>query len=392
VKVLLVVPACPHPFGDTAAKWFDVLLRELVRRGHAVDLLCVTEEPDARVAESSRALAAVSASGPGSLTTAFQTLSISRPVLRRKLHSVRRPFSEIEQADGIRRAFDAQVARGYDVLHLEQLWTGWLGDGADRSLLNVHHLEVIDLAGSRGTTWAERKQRWQIGRATAAILERAPRVRFFTDRLSQRARAYNPAARHWVVPFALDLARYEPVPPQQDPVVGLIGSMQWPPSRAAAERLITRIWPRVRAAVPSARLLVAGWNAHRYLEPFAGAPGLELQSDLPHPREFFARTAVLAYALGRGSGMKIKVMEAMAFGVPVVTTTEGIEGLSVDAGVHARVADADDEFAAHVVDLLRDREAAVRTATAARALIRDSYNPQAVVDRMIDIYRDVSVQ
>jgi glycosyltransferase involved in cell wall biosynthesis len=391
VRVILVVPACPHPFGDTAAKWFDVLVRELVRRGHAVDLLCVTEEPPARMDESRRALEAVAATGPGALTTTFQSLTISRPAFRRKLQSARRPFSEIEQADGVRHTFDACVARGYDVLHLEQLWTGWLGDGADRGLLNVHHLEVIDLDGSRGTSWGERKQRWQIGRATTAILARAPRVRFFTDRLAQRARAYNPAARHWVVPFALDLARYEPVPLPADPVVGLIGSMQWPPSRAAAERLITRIWPLVRAAVPQARLLVAGWNAHRYLAAFAGTPGLELQSDLAHPRDFFARTAVLAYALGRGSGMKIKVMEAMAFGVPVVTTTEGIEGLDAEPGIHVRVADDDDEFAAHVVDLLRDRAAARRTATAARALIADVYNPQSVVDRMIDVYRDVSV-
>src|SRR5690606_6553826 len=99
---------------------------------------------------------------------------------------------------------------------------------------------------------------------------------------------------HWVVPFAIDARHYEMVPAAAEPVVGLIGSMHWGPSRTAAERLITRIWPRVRAAVPEARLLVAGWQADRYLGRFAGTPGLDLRANLCHPREFFAEAAVLA--------------------------------------------------------------------------------------------------
>lgn len=388
MRVVLVAPACPLPFGDTAAKWVDVLIRELVRRGHRVQLVCISEEPAARVDQSRRALAEVT--GPGALDASFHRMIISKPALVRRLHSARRPFSELEQADGVRQLLDEQLSRGYDVLHVEQLWSGWLATGVPRSLLNVHHLEVIDREHDRPQSWTEWKTLRQMNRATAAILGRVANVRFFTPRLSARARQYNPATRHWVVPFALDAAHYAPVSPAVDPVVGLIGSMHWPPSRSAADRLITRIWPRVRAQVPSARLLVAGWNADRYLSAHLGTPGLELRADVPHPRDFFSQIGVMVYAPSRGSGMKIKVMEAMAFGVPVVTTAEGIEGLAAEPGIHAHVADDDGVMADHVVALLRDRAAAERMRQAARALIVDDYNPRVVVDQMLDVYREVA--
>lgn len=389
MTIVLVVPACPHPFGDTAAKWFDVLVRELVRRQHRVYLLCVTDEPVPRIDEARRALADIGSGGR--LEATFHPLTIEKPAWRRRLTSLREPFSEITQAAGVRPLVDERLSRGYDVFHLEQLWTGWLAAGVERSVVNVHHLEVIDMEGEPPRSWAERKARWQMRRATAAILGHANNVRVFTPRLSERARAYNRSARHWVVPFALDARHYEMVPPPPaTPVVGLIGSMHWGPSRTAAERLVTRIWPRVRAAVPAARLLVAGWQADRYLGQYAGTPGLELRANVRHPREFFAGTAVLAYAPGRGSGMKVKVMEAMAYGVPVVTTAEGIEGLFAEPGRHAQVADDDETLAEMVVALLRDRAAAGRMAAEARSLIVEHYNPQVVVDRVIDMYREIA--
>src|SRR5580765_6871276 len=110
MTIVLVVPACPHPFGDTAAKWFDVLIRELVRRGHRIDLVCVTEESDARVEQSQRALSTVS--GAGRLDVSFHRLILSRHHIGRRLYSLWRPFSETLQGDGIRRAVEHRLARG----------------------------------------------------------------------------------------------------------------------------------------------------------------------------------------------------------------------------------------------------------------------------------------
>jgi glycosyltransferase involved in cell wall biosynthesis len=217
-------------------------------------------------------------------------------------------------------------------------------------------------------------------------------MRMFTGRLDAKARTINRDARYWVVPFALDLDRYPLVQPPSVPTVGLIGSMHWAPSRTAAERLITRIWPIVNQRVPNARLSIAGWNADKHLARFAGTPGLTLQSNVNHPSDFFSQISTMVYAPGRGSGMKIKVMEAMAFGVPVVTTEEGVEGLAAESGVHCHVAETDADLAARIVELLNDRSEADRMRLAGRALIGSHYNPAAVVDRMMPVYEEIAAQ
>jgi glycosyltransferase involved in cell wall biosynthesis len=388
MRAVLVLPAAPLPFGDTAARWFHLLARDLLARGHEVSCLTVTDEPREKVREAHDRLLAAAPSG----RLRFQAFPLRSPVhpLRRKLRNVLRPFSELVHAPGFREVLAAELARGYDVLHLEQLWSGWAGLGVPRTLLNIHHLEVIDLEHTHGGTLAERKARWQMARATSRLLRATPTMRLFSSRLLDRVRTVNDSARCFVVPFALDLGLYPMQPLVDEPVVGLLGSMHWPPSRSAAERLLGRIWPLVKARAPEARLLVAGWNARRYLARFAALPGVTIEENLASPSDFFSRASVLAYAPGRGSGMKIKVLESMAYGVPVVTTSEGVEGMDVVPGEHALVAEDDDTIAAHVCRLLADRGARCAVRGAARALVEGRYTATPVMARMLDVYDQVA--
>src|SRR5262249_23216745 len=137
----------------------------------------------------------------------FDAFPLQSPVspLRRKLRNALRPFSELVYAPGFRQILSRELARGYDVLHLEQLWSGWAGLGVPRALLNVHHLEIIDLEETRGGTLYERKARWQMARATARLLRGTPTMRLFSSRLLDRVRTFNDSARCFVVPFALDV-------------------------------------------------------------------------------------------------------------------------------------------------------------------------------------------
>lgn len=387
LRVVLVCPAAPVPFGDTAARWFHLLVRELLAAGHAVSCLTVSDEAPARVRDAAALLGAA----PGAERLTFRAFPMrgTLPPLCRRVRSLWRPFGDVYHAPGFREALGAELRAGYDVLHLEQLWSGWAGLGVPRSLLNLHHLEVIDLEGSRPTSLADWKARWQMGRATRHLLAHTDAVRCFTPRLEARVRTVNPDASCWIVPFALDLALYPMTPPVDEPVVGLLGSMHWPPSRSAAERLLGRIWPLVRRSAPRARLLVAGWNARRHLARHLPMPGVEIEENLPSPTDFFRRSAVLAYAPGRGSGMKVKVLESMAYGVPVVTTGEGVEGMDVADGEHCLLAERDEDIAERIVALLDDLAARRRLRAAARTLIEERYTAAPVMRRMLAVYEEM---
>ena len=382
MKVVVVSPAVPHPFGETAARGLYALVAGLLARGVRVSCLVVTEEDAARVREARARLAA--SSGAEHLELAVFTPTV-RPVALRKLRSLRRPFSETLHGDGLAAALERQAAAGWDVLHLDQLWSGWVGLERRRVLLNVYQLEVIDWEARRGLRLAERKALLQMRRATRRILRASRHIRVVSRRLLERARAINPAAEYSCVPFALDVSLYPLQPLVREPVVGLLGSMHWLPSRSAAERLITRIWPRVKRRLPGARLLVGGWNARRYLDRYAG-PDIRLVENLAHPSEFFSQVAVLAYAPFRGSGVKVKVLEALAYGVPVVTTGEGIEGLDCEDGVHCWVREDDEALADCIVETLGDEAGRARMREAGRALVEARHSPRLVLEQMLDVY------
>ena len=385
MRIVIVTPAVPHPFGDTAARWFYVLITELAARGHEVTLLAATEEAEARVAEAQQRLAQQG----GKFTLHCHRLKVDSFALRRKWQNLLRPCSEMIQDRELQEQLGRELRQGYDVLHLEQLATGWLGVGNPRALLNVHYIDVIDWSERTEMTAGERKALWQAERATRRLLREVANVRLLTPRLKEAAAAINPKGRYWVVPFALDTALYPLLPPAAEPVVGMIGSMHWEPSRSAARRLITRIWPLVKQRVPAARLFIAGWNATKYLGDCASQSDVELAENLQHPSEFFSRAAVMVYAPSRGSGMKVKVMESMAYGVPVVTTWEGMEGIEYQNGRECWVAESDAELAANVCRLLENPSERQQMREAARGLMEEHYSPRPVVDKMISVYQEL---
>jgi glycosyltransferase involved in cell wall biosynthesis len=386
MKIIIVTSAAPHPFADTAARWSFVLIKELLARGHRVTCFCATGESQQRIADAETLLYA--GEDARALKVRFFELGYQGNALVRRLLSLQRPFSEAYYAPELHGSLRREMADGYDVLHLEQLWTGWFGT-YPRSILNVHHFEIIDHARPALSNLREWKVFKQMERATERILKGNSRIRVFSERLLDKAKTINPSARYFVVPFALDLSHYPILPAIDEPVAGLIGSMHWLPSRSAAERLLTRIWPLVRAEIPAARLIVAGWNARNYLGKFASTAGVEILDSIPHPSEFFSRIAALIYPVQRGSGMKVKVMESMAYGVPVVTTPDGVEGLNGHSEVDYIVGETDETIAAATVRLLRTPSLRAGIRHAGRGLIEREYSRNVVVTQLMKIYKEM---
>lgn len=169
-------------------------------------------------------------------------------------------------------------------------------------------------------------------------------------------------------------------------VFGVIGSMHWYPSRSAAERVLTRLWPQIHEQMPEARLVVAGWGSDRYLGHLFPIEGAELAGEVASPEDFFASISTLLYPPERGSGFKVKVLEAMAYGRPVISNAEGLEGLSDRGRPAAAEATTDAEFVDRAVCLMGSASQRQALGAAARVAIETDYSPEPAVDRLLDAY------
>ncbi len=383
-RVIIVMIEPPLPFGNAAARWFYVLLRGLVARGHRVTAFAACSKPS-EIEAAARLFPA----------PAFDLRLYPFPTrrgLRAKLETLRRPYSYMFSRD-LKRDLVAELARGCDVLHLEQLWTGRLGlDQSDRAVVNVHHLVQIDQEFLRPNSPRAVVERLLSFGTERRLLRGFRWIRACSPRLEAAIRTINPRAEVVTIPVGIDASLYEYSADDQrapEPRITLIGSMLWYPGRSAAERLLTRLWPRIRAAVPAARLTIAGWSARSALARWVDAPGVTIVENVAETASYFRATSVFVYAPSRGSGMKIKILEAMAQGVPVVTTSEGVEGLPAVDGVHAGIADDDDGLVERAVELLRDPSRQNAQRAAGRRLIESHCGPQATLDATEQLYERI---
>lgn len=158
-------------------------------------------------------------------------------------------------------------------------------------------------------------------------------------------------------------------------MVALVASLAHVPNVDAIEWMVADIWPRVRAARPTARLVVAGrgdpeGRAESRLRPLVERAGGELRVDLEDIRPVYWEAAVAVAPVRQGAGVRNKVLHAMACGAPLVATPSAVEGIRADVRRNVRIAPADDAatFARTVLDVLDDPDAASRSRTAVASL------------------------
>lgn len=378
---VVVLPAPPHPKSkNTAARYYAALLRGLAETGATTRALAIDDGSGAAAETWAAGVPAVS-------LTCYPPDPIRRDLTTR-LTRLRRPMFDAAP-EHLRAQLAVELADGYDVLHVEEFHLGPLTQSIPRSLLSVLHSEARDGRTATDIDARTRFRRARGVRAERVILSSQRHIRVLSRELEADVRAAGASAPVSVVPLSLELDGYEFRPSGRSEAVGLIGSMRWPPTRAAALRLLRGVWPQVIRHLPDAELVLAGWDAHSLAADAQQARGVTLLSDLDDHREFFDRIGLLAFPLDIGSGMKVKVLEAMAMGVGVVTTPTGTEGLT-NAENAVWYGRSDDELATAIVSALRDPTERVSRARRAHDLIHCQCAPDVVAAQMTTLYTSVA--
>ena len=251
-----------------------------------------------------------------------------------------------------------------------------------RRVLMAHNVESL-IWQRYHETETDPLRRWYIGRQWAKF-ERFERRAFAeADRVvavsaedAALVRGRFGADRVDVVDNGIDRAYFEGVVPAGDPhKILFLGSFEWRPNLDAVGLLLDRIFPEVRAAEPDARLCLVGRNPPAALaRRVAGSPGVELHASVADVRPYLAGCGVMAVPLRIGGGSRLKILEALACGLPVVSTRVGAEGLRLTPGEDVAIADTPEEMARTLVESVRAPGRFRAMADRARRLVLERYD------------------
>lgn len=182
------------------------------------------------------------------------------------------------------------------------------------------------------------------------------------------------------IPTGVDLDFFSwQAPADGSPTVVFTGSMDWEANVDGIRFYIDEVWPRVRAQVPHARLRVVGKNPPQALVQ-RNVPGVSFTGFVDDVRQHVRDAQAFVIPLRVGGGTRIKAFEAMAMGLPVVSTTIGIEGLDVDHGTHFLRADGAEALAGATLKLLGDGALRLKLSSAARELVEDRFGHRVAAD------------
>ena len=191
-----------------------------------------------------------------------------------------------------------------------------------------------------------------------------------------------------VIPISVHVPAAQPTQPlTREPRLLFVGGLHWPPNLDAILHFARDTWPLVQRVVPAARLTVVGRDDVGAARALRRIPGFTLTGYVDDVSPYFAGSRALVVPLRAGSGMRVKILDAFARGLPVVSTPTGHEGIDVEPGVHLLSAADPAQFAREVARVLTDDRLADVLAAEARRLVEERYDVRAVSRALLEAIR-----
>jgi glycosyltransferase involved in cell wall biosynthesis len=397
-RVLFVTEKHPWPLDDGGQIRSFQILRALA--GTCRVTLLATDPRQPGAVEPLRALGIEVVLVPPQRRAWKTPLQVARSLFTRRPHPLPKNFSRAMLAE-IRRRL---VARSVDVLHLNHLDAAQyleyldLELGETRAFIDTHNLLsglYAQLVGSardpltKGFTWLQ----WtRMCRYEPALLRRAERVLVCSESERAQLEVWG-VERALVVPNGVDTAFFAPGEGPSESRLGALelvftGGLDYLPNTDGARWFLERIFPLVLRGRPDARITFVGKDPPDSLRALARGGQIVFTGRVDDVRPFVRAAQVFVVPLRSGGGTRLKILEALALGLPLVSTRAGAQGLDLRDGEELLLADEPQAFAQAVLSLANDRERAQRLAASGRARVLERYDWSMTTRALLEFYAE----
>lgn len=189
-----------------------------------------------------------------------------------------------------------------------------------------------------------------------------------------------------VIPFGVEPEDVPHVEVEPDSLFH-IGAMDWLPNQESIRWLLEEVWPVVHREVPQAKLYLAGRKMpERWMK--SRIEGVSVVGEVPDAMYFIGSKKINVVPLLSGSGIRVKIIEAMSVGKTVITTTVGAQGIDYTDGVNLLIANTPEEFAMQIKRCLEDDDFCRQVGEAAERLITEQYDEGMLADKLLNFYNE----
>ena len=166
-----------------------------------------------------------------------------------------------------------------------------------------------------------------------------------------------------------------------------IGALDWAPNQEGLIWFFNHCWPKIHQENPDLKFYLAGRNAPEWFERIIKLEGVEYLGEINDAYDFINSKAVMVVPLFSGSGMRIKIIEGMALGKPIVTTDIGTEGIPTENGKNILIANEADRFTEAITQLINDRDLSNRIGKSAIGFIQEKFDNLSQAEALVEFYK-----
>ena len=400
MHILQLCPRVPYPPHDGGAIAMYDVAAGLVRAGHRVTLLAINTPKHRQPADALDHL------GPNlRLELVDVDTGISAPAALKNLLFSRQPYNVarfISPAVGA-RLLEILGSERVDIVQMEGTFVAWYAEllgrrhGADLRVpplvLRAHNVEntIWQMLARREANPLKRVFLTTMARRLEAFERRYLRqfdaVAAITEADADRLRALHCPEPVVFIPAGVELSRVrtDPAISPKPRTLFMIGSLDWLPNQEGVEWLLREVWPALHAELPDVELHIAGRNAPAHLL----APRTDnvfLHGFVESAAEFMQRYDLMLVPLLSGGGMRVKIIEGLALGKAILSTTLGAEGIAVRDGHDIVLRDSPADWLAALRTWARGELPTAAIGTAAVHTATDLYDNRRVVARFVELY------
>lgn len=394
MKILILSPKVPYPPKDGGAIATLGLARGLASSGAEITMLCLNTRK--HYSESSEL--------PDKLTSAIKIVSVYHNT---EIHFTKAIYNLLfsnEPYSGTRfisHGFQSKLTEllkenEYDIIQLEGPYMGYYIPiikkfSKAKISLRAHNVEheiwarkaanESNLVTSKYLSMLSKRIRQHENK----ILNSADLLVPISERDEKLLLELNPSLRSVVIPAGVDADNYPESKDPEYPSLFFIGSLDWMPNQEGLIWFLDNVWPEVQKA-NEVKFHVAGRNAPGWLERKIRSKEAVFHYEVEDAYEFMNRYAIMVSPIFSGSGIRIKILEAMMMGKVVISTRIGSEGISYTHGENILLADDPSTFTRFILDYSTNRKKYDRIAKNSRNYVRENFNNEKFSKTLIEFY------